>query len=122
MLLASPGATYLEKPQLCLREAEGKAGNGPGEPGLEVIAETRGREGDTREGRGRVPGPVSPHPQHLSSLWHLGGGGCGGGYSVYLLGMFAGLLKNIQRLGDQGTHPKSGGTSKAEEMVATASG
>lgn len=70
------------------------------------------------EGRGKVPGPVSPHPQHLSSLWLLGGGG----YSVYLLGMFAGLLKNIQRLGDQGTHPKSRGTSNAEEMVATASG
>lgn len=39
--------------------------------------------------------------------------------SVYFLGMLEAFL--IQGRGDQ-SHPKSGGVSKAEEMVATASG
>lgn len=40
--------------------------------------------------------------------------------SVYLRGMPEAFL--IQGLGDQGTYLKSGDTSKAEEMVAKASG
>lgn len=40
--------------------------------------------------------------------------------SVNLWGMPEAFL--VQGVGDQGTHLKSGGTSKAEEMVAKASG
>lgn len=50
------------KPELCLRKAEGKAGNDPVEPGLKVTAGTRERGGDKMEGGGQEPRSGVPLP------------------------------------------------------------